>query len=215
MAVLCAKCNAEVPAGAQFCSACGTSVATVPTPAYTPVAAPMQPTPASSGGGAVKVILIVLAIVVGLGILAAGAFGFFIWRVSHAIRVAERNGAVTLHTPGGNIVTSGEKSFSAGELGADIYPGAQAVKGGMRMDLPSGTVVTGAFETSDSKDAVVNFYKSKLGSDASVYDSGNGAMLTAKKGENETVMVTVSAEQSENSGKTKFVIVHTTNKKAS
>jgi nitrate reductase NapE component len=223
MAVLCAKCSAEVPAGSQFCAACGTPIAAAaapaytspaPPPAYTPVA-PEAAAPAKSGSSAVKIILIVLAIVVCLGVLGAGAFGFMVWRISRSIHVAGANGAVTLNTPGGTIEANSAKSFTPGELGTDIYPGAQSTSGGMKMELPSGSVVSGAFLTSDSKDAVLNFYKGKFGSDASVFDTADGAMLSVKKGEQESVMVTISSKAGENDGKTKFVIVHTKNNKAS
>lgn len=229
MAVHCVKCGAEVPAGAQFCAACGASVVVPAAPAFTPVTVPGQtapppqpaptysaapPPPAKSGSSAVKIILIIVAIVVGLGVLAAGAAGFMVWRVAHSIRAAANgtNGSFSINTPGGTISTSGNQTFTAGDLGTDIYPGAQSTAGGMRMDMPGGSVVTGVFLTSDSKEAVVNFYKGKFGSDASVFDSADSAIISLKKGDKETVMVTVSSRQSENDGKTKIAIVHTTTK---
>lgn len=222
MAVLCAKCGAQVSDGAQFCAACGTPVAqaAAPAPAYTPVApmpmAPVAMAPAKSGSSAVKIILIVVAIFVGLGIVGAGAFGFMVWRISRSIHVSGPTGEITTSIPGGgSIAASGSKSYTPAELGTDIYPGAQSTTGGMKMDLPSGSVVTGVFITGDSKDDVLNFYKGKFGSEASVYDTANGAMLSVKKGEQESVMVTISAKPGENDGKTKFVIVHTRNNKAS
>lgn len=174
--------------------------------------------PAQSGSSsALKVILIVIAIFVGLGIVGAGAFGYMVWRVSHAIRTATissstpdgASGSVTMNTPTGTITTGPATSFTADELGTDIYPGAQSVKGGMKMNLPTGSMITGVFVTSDSKDAVRDFYKGKLGSDTSVFESEDSAVLTAKRGEQETVMVTISDKQAENDGKTKIVIVHT------
>jgi zinc-ribbon domain len=250
MAVLCAKCGAEVPVGAQFCAACGTPVAAAAAPAssgYTPVNIPVQAAPApqppsgslpltgytpvaaapppgyvppppppvgvvqtsGGGGGVIKIILIVLAIVVGLGILGAGAFGFVVWRVAHSFHVHGKNGEVTINTPGGSVSTSSATAFTSDELGTDIYPGAQATAGGMRMNLPSGSVVSGVFTTSDSKNQVLTFYKNKFGSEASVFDADESAMVTAKKGDHESVMVTISAKPSENDGKTKISIVHT------
>jgi hypothetical protein len=231
MAVFCSKCGAEVAAGAQFCAACGTPVVVAAAPpAFTPVSVPGQtapppqqavpayipppPAPPKSNNSALKIILIVVAIFVGLGILGAGAFSFVVWRVAHSFHAATAsNGTVTINTPGGgSFSTSGVKNFTADDLGADIYPGAQSTSGGMRMDMPGGSVVTGVFLTSDSKDAVVTFYKSKFGADASVFDSADSAVISLKKGEKESVMVTVSSRQNENDGKTKIAIVHTTNK---
>jgi len=270
MAVVCAKCGAQVAEGAQFCAACGTAVSaapsggsaaagsgftpvnipgqaipgqaaaaappppaagTPPLPGYTQVNAGAPPSggyappagyvapsgyvapgaaPVRSGGSsAVKIILIVVVVIVGLGILGASVVGFMVWRVAHAIHENAKTGQITLSTPGGTMTAGSTKSPSADELGTDIYPGAQAEQGGMHMELPTGSIVSGAFETSDPKDAVLNFYKGKFGSDASVFDSANGAMISLKKGEHETVVVTISAESD---GKTKIAIVHTKNK---
>jgi len=188
-----------------------------PAGAYPPPAAPyaqMAP-PAKGGGSAVKIILIVLAIIIGLGILGAGAVGFMVWRVAHAIHTHAKNGDFSINTPGGALSASTASSFTAEELGTDIYPGAQAMKGGMRMSLPTGSIVSGIFVTSDSKDQVLSFYKGKFGSDASVFDGSDSAMITLKKGDKETVMVTISNRPSENDGRTKISIVHTTNKGSS
>jgi hypothetical protein len=189
----------------------------VPPGAYTPPAPVPYPqaAPATGGSSAVKVILIVLAIVVGLGILGAGAVGFMVWRVAHAIHTSAKNGEFSINTPGGTLSAGAASHFTAAELGTDIYPGAEATKGGMRMNLPSGSITSGVFVTSDSKEQVVSFYKQKLGSDASVFDAADSAMITLKKGEHETVMVTVSNRAGENDGKTKISIVHTTNKGSS
>jgi hypothetical protein len=181
---------------------------------YAPGAAYATPqiVPANAGGGgAVKIILIVLAIIVGIGILGAGAVGFMVWRVAHAIHTHAKNGDFAIDTPGGTISAGGTTTFTAAELGADIYPGAEPIKGGMRMNLPTGSIVSGAFVTPDSKDDVLNFYKSKFGSDASVFDGADSAMISLKKGDHDSVMVTIS----KNDGKTKIAIVHTANKRAS
>lgn len=259
MSVACAKCGAEIPAGVQFCSVCGTpvnpgapssagsaytpvnipgqaipgqavpgqapsasqSAGTPPLPGYTPVAggpagyAPAVVYPPAKGGSAIKIILIVLAIVIGLGVLGAGAVGFMVWRVAHSFHVNGKNGQITMNTPSGSVTASNETNFTAEELGTDIYPGAQSVHGGMRMNLPTGSIVSGAFLTSDSKDKVLDFYKSKLGSAASVFDSDTSAMISVKKDNHENIMVTISARPSENNGKTKISIVHTKNSRSS
>lgn len=178
------------------------------------VAPPMAPVQ-TGGGNAVKIILIVLAIIVGIGILGAGAVGFAVWRVAHSIREHARNGDFTINTPGGAVSGGAATKYTAEELGVDIYPGAEAIKGGMRMNLPNGSIISGSFVTSDSKDQVLNFYKSKLGSDASVFDGTDSAMISLKKGDHDSVMVTISNRASEQDGKTKISIVHTANKRAS
>ncbi|MGP8173466.1 MAG: zinc-ribbon domain-containing protein [Terracidiphilus sp.] len=210
MAGFCVKCGAEVSPDKQFCTACGT-----PLTAGAAVVAPAQPAApsASSGSSAVKIVLIIVAIFVGLGILGAGLFGFAVWRVSRAIHVSGPGGQVTMSTPGGTFTANESKTYSASELGVDIYPGALSGKGSMRMSLPNGSWVTAVYLTSDSKDQVIAFYKSRLGSQASVFESADSAVLSVNKGQKESVMVTVTAKPSENNGKTQIAIVHTVNNK--
>ena len=201
---------------------------------------PVNQTGTSSGaaapaksGSCLKIFLIVFAILVVLGIIALAGVGYVAWRVKKAVNVETgANGQMTLNTPNGkvNITGNGGKmtvqtpdgkmdlntteTYTAADLGTDIYPGAQSVKGGMRMESPTSSTVTGIFVTTDSKDQVVTFYKAKFGSGASTFDTNDGAMITLSKGDQETVLVTITGKPSENEGKTKIVIVHTTNNKA-
>jgi hypothetical protein len=211
VASFCAKCGVALSPNEQFCGSCG-----APAAAGTAVAAPLPPAaaPASSGSSAVKIILIIVAIFVGLGILGAGAFGFMVWRVSRAIHV-DGGGQVTLQTPEGKVTANTTETFTASDLGTDVYPGAQSGHGSMRMDLPSGSMVTGVFVTSDSKERVLDYYKSKFGSAASVVDTPNGAVITLPKSQQESVMVTITANSSQYAGKTQLAIVHTKTNKAS
>jgi hypothetical protein len=184
---------------------------------------PVNQTGTSSGaaapaksGGCLKIVLIVVAILVVLGLLALASVGYVAWRVKKAIHLeGGPNGQVSMNLPGMSYSASTEPSFTASDLGTDIYPGAQSVKGGMRMELPTGSMVTGVFVTSDSKDQVVTYYKAKFGSGASTMDTEDGAILTLTMGDKESVMVTVTGKPSENEGKTKIVILHTKNNKAS
>jgi len=216
MASFCAKCGTELSPDKQFCTSCGAPVAPfVPVASsfqpVAPVVAAAQPVAprAGSGTSAVKIILIIVAIFIGLGILGAGAFGFMVWRVARSVHVSGPNGEVSVNTPGGSFTANSNEHFSASDLGVDIYPGAESAKGGMRITLPTGSSVTAVFVTSDSKDQVVSYYKEKLGSQTSVFDSSNSAMLTAEKSKQETVMVTVTPNSSEHDGKTQITIIHT------
>jgi cation transport regulator ChaC len=82
------------------------------------------------------------------------------------------------------------------------------------MTLPGGSWISAVYVTPDSKDQVVSFYKSRLGSELSVYDSADSAVLTAQKSKQEAVIVTVTANKSEYQGKTQITIVHTISTKA-
>lgn len=213
MASFCSRCGAEIPPGAQACTACGTPVAAV-----TAAGPPVQPgaAPAQSGGGsALKIILIILAVFVGLGVLGAGAFGFFVWRVAHSIHVSGDGDHVTMKTSQGSFSAGTTENFSSSDLGTDIYPGAQSGKGSMRMTLPTGTMVSAVYVTSDSKEQVIAFYKGKFGADASTIDTDNGSVITFNKTPQESIVVTITTSPSEYEGKTQIHIVHTTATKSS
>jgi hypothetical protein len=218
MASFCTKCGAASSSDTQFCTSCGAPVAASasgPMPAQVVAYPPPAAAPPGSGGSAVKIILIVVAVVIGLGMLGSAIFAFTVWRVARSIRVEGPNGQVSINTPGGTTSVNEAQTYSASELGTDIYPGAQGTRGSMKMDLPTGSMVTGVFITSDSKEQVVEYYRSKFGSGASVYDSTNSALLTLNKGSQESVMVTVAANSSQDSGKTRISIVHTKGNKPS
>lgn len=195
----------------------------VATPQYQPVASSYQPPPpppamgqpvaAKSGGtSAVKIILIIVAIFVGLAIMALGVVGYGVWRVSRAIHRNIANGSMTINTPGGPITTSSTASFTADELGTDIYPGAQPAKSGsMKMHLPTGAMISATFLTTDPKDKVIAFYKEKLGSGATAMEFGDNAMLSLQKGDHDHVTVTVSQQANQSDGKTQIHIQHITN----
>lgn len=215
----CVKCGKELSPGVQFCQACGTPLAAapgftaVPTQPVYPVQPP--PPPPSSGTSAVKVILIIVAVFVGLGVLGAGAFGFFVWRVAHAVHVSGSGNEVTFNGPHGKLSVNGSQNFTTSDLGTEIYPGAQSGKGSLRMSLPTGTMVSAVYVTSDSRDQVLAFYKDKFKGSISTYDTANGSVLSYNNGQQESVVVTITSEPSEYDGKTQIHIVHTTTTKAS
>jgi len=219
VATYCGKCGAEVPPNQQSCGSCGAPVAGGA--AYAPVQpVPMQPlaAPAKTGPSALKIVLIVVAVVVGLGILGVGTFSYVIYRAVHKMHVTTsgsgENAKMTMNLPGGTISTGTAETFSASDLGTDIYPGAVAGKGGARMTLPTGSWVTAIYVTPDSKDQVVSFYKSRLGSEVSVYESADSAVISVQKGKQESIIVTVTANKAEYNGKTQIAIVHTVSNKA-
>ena len=218
MANFCAKCGAALSPDQQSCTACGAPVAPFTPVSFQPVAPmatarPVAPPP-SYGTSAVKIILIIVAIFVGLGIIGVGAFGFMAWRIARSVHVSGPNGEVSVSTPGGTITANPNERYSASDLGTDTYPGATAGKGGAKMTLPGGSWISAVYVTPDSKDQVVSFYKSRLGSELSVYDSADSAVLTAQKSKQEAVIVTVTANKSEYQGKTQITIVHTISTKA-
>jgi len=191
-----------------------------PVPAPNPGAAPgpvspFPATPQKSGGGALKIILIVVGVVVLLLLLVVGVVGYGIYRIAHGVHVG-KDGAVSVTTPGGGTFSSNSsEKFTSAELGTDIYPGAVPNKvGNMRMSMPSGSVVSASYLTTDSKDQVVAFYKGRFGDQATSMDMGESSIITLKKGNKEQITVTVAQEASRYDGKTQIHIMHTTDKEA-
>jgi len=191
-------------------------------PPATPSAAPYPPAPsnvyaapqppASSGNNVLKIILIVVGIFVLLGVLAAGIVGIGIWKVSKAIHRANSDG-VHITTPDGTStsITGGSglgigRTVDPSELGVAVYPGAVAGTASMHMKTAAGSMYTAVYATSDSPAQVIDFYKDKMGSDASFVETDSGAMLTSGASDHDKVIVTVSKDDD----KTKIAIVHTT-----
>lgn len=179
---------------------------------------PPQPAaaPAKSGGSsALKIILIILGILFFFVLLVVAALMYGCYKVKKAFHTDSKTGETTITVPGGSFSASSSNKFTAGELGIDIYPGAEPAKSGsLRMNLPTGSMISALYLTSDSKDKVVEFYKSKLGSDATSMDFGENAIMTLKKGEHEQVSVTISQEANQHDGKTQIHIQHTTDNQA-
>ncbi len=221
MASFCTQCGAANTGDTRFCTKCGAPLGAMASaatpPAYTasagygqPIAATVQAAPTAAGSSALKIILIIVGIFVGLGILSVCAVIFGIWRVSRGVHVSALGdgGSVSVSTPSGTMTAGSDAKVSASDLGVDIYPGATQQKGAVRVSTPGGTAVTAAFTTSDSLEKVVDFYKGKLGAGGSVFQSDKSAVLTeTNTNKKNSVMVTIEAESG---GTTKFSILHST-----
>ena len=230
MATICTHCGREVPPGNTVCQACGENVSSS-APAFTPVVQPgvpsapppgyaqsaapyaTQPPPPVKPGGGLKIILIVVGIFVLLGIVAAAVVGIGIWRVSKSVSNSivhkDSNGDVSITTPNGTI-TSNTSAVSEADLGVPIFPGATRGQGSsMNMHTPAGTLVSGVFLTSESPSQVVDFYKAKLGSDASVMQAGNSTVITSGGDGSNKVILTITTVES---GQTRINILHTIKK---
>lgn len=213
----CTKCGTPNTDDNAFCTKCGApvgaavgSVSAAPalnTPVASAYAQPVA-TPAKGGNNALKVVLIIVGVFVGLGVLAICAVLFIGWRVSKAVHVSS-NGGVTLNTPSGILSAGNAGSVSSSDLGVDIYPGATQQQGAVRVSTPNGTALTAAFTTNDPLDKVVDFYKGKLGPSASVFQSDKSAVLSETSDDKKSsVMVTIGTEG--NNGQTKIAILHST-----
>lgn len=165
--------------------------------------------PAGSRGGAGKVILIILAIVFVLVLIVGGTIGYFAWRVSKAFH-ADKNGQVSINTGNGIYTANAEKTYTADELGIDIYPGATSAKGSFSVSTGKGSMITATFVTSDGPEAVTQYYKNKTGlGEQSTMDTDNGSVISFNKNPKDVVMVTVKGHAADHDGKTVIVIMHT------
>ncbi|HEX9201066.1 MAG TPA: zinc ribbon domain-containing protein [Acidobacteriaceae bacterium] len=231
MANFCSKCGTSLPPGAASCPSCGTPAgagammtdaphASAPPPAAAypqasaggppPVAgypAP-GPYPAKSSGGALKIILIVVAVVVGLGLVGAGVAGYAVWRVAHSVHVENNGGGVTLTAPGGATISTGDSTATEAEMGVPVYPGAEREKGGMSVSSASASMVMAHFTTSDSVSQVTDFYKGKMGDNPVVVSNGNGTVLSSGEKGEDSLTVTVGTGNGDDAGKTSILIVH-------
>jgi hypothetical protein len=181
----------------------------VPQPGqFQPVPPPVGTPPPKTGPSAVKIILIIVAVFVGIGIIGAGIIGYGIYRVAHSIH-KDANGEITINTPKGNISANPNETFTSSDLGVAIYPGATQQKGGLRMNIAGKSMVTATFLTPDSPDKVMTFYKGLAGPSAQIMSSGSGGIITMQSGSN-AVNVTVTQSSGDNSGQTQITIVNTT-----
>lgn len=222
MAGFCTKCGTPLGSNAGFCSSCGKPVgsgavspqsgAAPPPPAatvYPPGTGYPGPPPAKSSGGALKIILIVLAAVVGLGVLALGGIWVAAWRVSRTL--AQSHGG-TVTVPGVGSISAGNTTASPSDLGVPYYPGAVMEKGGIQMNTAEGSMVMAHFSTKDSMDQVVSFYKDKMGDGITAVSGGTGTVLNSGNDDTGRTMITVGPGNGDDAGKTTIVIMHTTKK---
>ena len=174
-------------------------------PPHQPVAAAPPP---KQGSSALKIVLIIVGIFVGLGILAAGVVGYGIYKVAHAVKTAA-NGQISINSPGGGFTANTAQTFSASDLGIAVYPGATQAKGGLHMTIAGKSMVSANFLTSDSKDQVIAFYKDKAGPGAQVMTTDGGGVISVTNG-NDALSITVAQNANSNDGKTQIIIIHTT-----
>jgi hypothetical protein len=219
MASFCSKCGAELSPDTKFCQGCGSPTGFAASAVAPATAAPtgqvavgQAPAAAAPSSGALKIILIIVGAIVGLGMLSVVAVMFGIWRISKSVHV-DQSGGVTISTPGGKFSTGHTSGahLTATEVGAPIYPGAVAEEGGFKLGSDSGSMATYVFKTSDSVAQVLAFYRDKFGPKTSVMETPQGGIVTAAKNDNEGIMVTVGRDEGED--KTSIAITHTTSTK--
>lgn len=186
----CNSCGATLNPGTKFCNKCG---AAVPAGAAT-TGIPSTAPPPTGGSSALKVILIVVAVIVLVGILGIATVGIIGYRIARSSRISQNGDHVKVDTPFGSVETSKDPDLAAKDLGVDLYPGAEVQRNGASsVSMGSVHTVTAVFETSDAPDKVCTFYKSRF----------PGAMVTTSEQNHCTIvsndkknMITINIEAS-------------------
>jgi len=166
-----------------------------PSQPYPPSGSPYPPAvypPPPKGPSALKIVLIIVAIFVGLGIIGVAVVGYGVYKFARSAHM-----------------TTGTQPVSESDLGVPIYPGAEQ-KAHVRMTIAGKDMLTATFLTTDSKDQVSAFYQDKLGSDARANVNANGETFVLDKGTGELLTVAISSSIGLQGGKTQIVIVHAT-----
>jgi hypothetical protein len=214
----CNKCGANVEPGVRFCNKCGAPIltSTLPPAASAASASPMPstpsaaPAPPSQGGGALKVILIVVGVIVLIGILGAASIGFVVWRVARSSHVRQEGDRVKVETPFGTVESTKDPEEVARNLGVEIYPGARVLKEGAASATFGGIhTATANFESDDSVGKVCEFYKPKVPSALVTASDQRHCTIVSNDKKN---MITINVEAE--GDKTKIQITNVTGKSA-
>ena len=161
----CNSCGATLDPATKFCNKCGApNVAQVPTPSTIPVAASsVSQSGSGQSSGALKIILIVAAVIVAVGVLGMATLGIITWRIAKSSHVRQEGDHVKVETPFGTVESTKDPEAAVRNLGVELYPGAQVMKNGAASANFGGVRTASAnFETSDSLDKVASFYKAKF-----------------------------------------------------
>ena len=195
----CTSCGATLDPGARACSRCGATVAGVmagqsisTSPQGTAAGSTAQTVPAAGSGSALKIILIIVAVLVGLFLLAGIAVSWGVWRVAHNTRIhSDKNGA-RVETPFGTVESSNDSAQAIRDLGVDPYPGAKVLPGGASVNFGGMRTASAEFETSDSLDKVDAFYRQRYpNANVNVSDENQHTILI---GTPDKRMITINIE---------------------
>jgi len=155
----CTACGAPMDASATACPKCGARATTV---SASPNAASLSGQRPPARGGALKLVLIVMAIAVGFGVIGIAAATYIAVKFAHHSRIEEKGGRTSIQTPLGSMQTSKDPAEIASRLGVPIYPGAKVADEGAMVNMPGAHVASGVFTTDDDPQKVFDFYRERL-----------------------------------------------------
>ena len=127
------------------------------------VPATVATTTPAKGNDAVKIILIVVAIIVGLGVIGSVTATLIGLRIARHTHVSGDGKHVKVETPMGTVESSENAEDALRNIGVDVYPGAQVMQNNAaNVNLPGMHTVAVNLQTDDPPEKVADFYKSQL-----------------------------------------------------
>jgi len=181
--------------GTAFCTKCGAKMAPVAT-AGGAAAAPAPQPAKSNGGGALKIILIVLGVIAVLGIGAVVVGGLFVKKmVTDSVKTDSTGKVTSVNIGGTKIEALKDPRLVAEKLGVEIFPGARPQQQGASSVSIGGVSTTHAQFICDAPvDDVFNFYKEKY-PDANTAE--NDSDKTLIQGSEDKELLTISTRKQE------------------
>ena len=183
--------------------------ATPAPPAARQAAAAPAPAPAKKSNTALNIILAVLAFFIVIGVLGIGSCFYIVHKVRQNVTsIAERtrppNGTTSvpdMHLSDGG---AGSQAASAATVDVPAYPGSIPTQSGGELSAgPSGSISAQEYETPDSTEKVLAFYKDKFGSKITIVESEGKTEFNFLSASG---MTTVTITRDERSDKTKINI---------
>jgi zinc ribbon protein len=216
----CNSCGATIDSSTRFCSKCGApilastlppSAGTNPAPRVPPGTVPVANLPQTNppqGGGALKIILIAVGVIVLLGAVTIASLAFFAFRYARHAHVRQDGDNVKVDSPFGSVETNKDPAEVARNLGVDLYPGAEVQPNGSA-SASFGGIHTASLnaESSDSADKICSFYKAKFPNPV-VTSSEDGRCTIVSNDHSNIVTINIHAE----GDKTKIQISNVTRK---
>ncbi len=208
MARFCSSCGSAVEGNLKVCPKCGAQLGAPAAPAAAP-AAPGGTPAAKKGSPVLKIILAVVGLFAFITVASIGGCVYLAYRAKQkfnaAIEYAKENarssGTPEIHLESGG---AGSKMAAAATVDVPPYPDSSPTKSGGGISFGGlGAVSAQEYETPDSVDKVLAYYKDKFGSRVTVQEAEGNATFSLKAG---NAVTTVAITRAEGAEKTKITI---------
>ncbi len=158
----------------------------------------------------IKVVLIVVGVLVGLGILGTIAATYVGLNIARHTKVEEHDGNVRVQTPFGTVESNQNADRAIREMGIDVYPGAHALdKDAANVNIAGMHTVSVQMESDDPPEKVAQFYQQQLPhANVNVSDSKHYTIVSNERHN----LITVNIEPQD--GKTMIHVASVTGKGA-